>query len=127
MQLFGDSPQEVQLWRGRHHGISEVEQMCNRVKYITLSYQFTEEERREVDPCGHCGDRLYVKGLTASAALPPDATYRSFKRGQCRCHCSGADGAEEAEGRASLGCGRIHAIEAQVVGGVIVNASRVCS
>ena len=54
--------------------------MRNRVKYITLSYQFTEEERREVDPCGHCGDRLYVKGLTASAALPLDATYKRFKR-----------------------------------------------
>ena len=80
IQLFGGSPQEVQLWRGRHHDISEVEQMCNRVKYITLSYQFTEEERREVDPCGHCGDKLYAKGLTASAALPLDATCRCFKR-----------------------------------------------
>jgi hypothetical protein len=74
------APQEVQLWCGKHLDIAEVEQMRNRVKYITLSYQFTEEERREVDPCGHCGDRLYVKGLTASAALPLDATYRCFKR-----------------------------------------------
>ena len=74
------APQEVHLWRGKHLDISEVEQMRSRVKHITLSYQFTEEERREVDPCGHCGDRLYVKGLTASAALPLDATYRCFKR-----------------------------------------------
>ena len=54
--------------------------MRNRVKFITLSYQFTEEERREVDPCSHCGDRFYVEGLTASAALPLDATCRCFKR-----------------------------------------------
>ena len=49
------APQEVQLWRGKHLNISEVEQIRNRIKYITLSHQFTEEERREVDPCGHCG------------------------------------------------------------------------
>ena len=74
------APQEVQLWCGKHLDIAEVEQMRNRVKYITLSYQFTEEERREVDPRGHCGARFYLEGLTTSAALPLDATSRSVKR-----------------------------------------------
>ena len=73
------APQEVQLWRGKHLDISEVEQMRNRIKYINLSYQFTEEERREVDPCGHCGARFYLEGLTASAALPQDGAHKSVK------------------------------------------------
>ena len=63
--------------RGKHLDISEVEQMRSRVKYTTLSYQFMEEERREVDPCGHCGARLYLVGLAAAAALPLDATHRA--------------------------------------------------
>ena len=74
------APHEVQSWRGKHLDISEVEQMRNRIKYITLSYQFTEEERRVVDPCGHCGARFSIEGLTASAALPQDATHRPVKR-----------------------------------------------
>ena len=74
------APQEVQLWRGRHLDISEVEQMRNRIKYITLCYQFTEVERHEVDPCGHCGARFDLEGLTASAALPRDGAHKSVER-----------------------------------------------
>ena len=74
------APQEVQSWRGKCLDISEVEQMRNRIKYITLCYQFTEVERHEVDPCGHCGARFYLEGLTASAALPQDGAHKSVKR-----------------------------------------------
>ena len=69
------------------------------------------------------GDVMQYIRRAASAALPLDAAHRSVKRAQCRCHGSGADGAEEVEGRASLRCGRVRATEAKVVGGVLVSAT----
>ena len=67
--------------RGKHLDISEVEQMRNRLKYISLSQLPAHgRERREVDPYGHCGARFYLDGLTAAAALPLDATHRSVNR-----------------------------------------------
>ena len=69
--VFLTAPQEVALHRGKKKDEGETEQMNSRIKYRRLTYTIPPGEREEVDPCAHCGARVYLEGRSAGA--PPAA------------------------------------------------------
>jgi hypothetical protein len=42
--------------------------MRNRIQYITLHHSIPADERQEVNPCPHCGARLYLEGTKPLAS-----------------------------------------------------------
>ena len=71
------APQEIAFYRGKKRDDYETKQMNARVKYEYLHYIVPEEERKEIDPCAHCGARCYLEGDGApgsSQAAPAPAT-----------------------------------------------------
>ena len=72
--VFLTAPQEVSLWRGKRVDEFETEQTRCRIKRLRHHYAYLGAERKEVEPCGHCGARLYLEGsLEDFAAAPPAA------------------------------------------------------
>ena len=76
--VFITAPQEIALYRGKKKDAYETDQMDKRVKYIHLPYGIPQESLREVDPCAHCGARLYLEGSTGyvmpSPCTPPSSS-----------------------------------------------------
>ena len=75
--VFMTAPQEIAFYRGKKRDDYETKQMNARVKYEYLHYIVPEEERKEIDPCAHCGARCYLEGDGApgsSQAAPAPAT-----------------------------------------------------
>jgi hypothetical protein len=61
--VFLTAPAEVVLKRYGKEVVAETEQMRKRIKYITLTYQIPEEQRKEVlEVCPFCTARLYLEG-----------------------------------------------------------------
>ena len=73
--VFFTAPQEISLYRGRKRDDYETSQMANRVKYTYMSYIIPGQQRKEVDPCGYCGAKLYLEGdsQASSSQTPPPA------------------------------------------------------
>jgi hypothetical protein len=72
--VFLTAPAEVVLKRYNKEVTTETEQMRKRIKYLTLTHQIPEEQRKEVlAVCPHCTARLYLEGkelLDNPAAQP---------------------------------------------------------
>ena len=66
---FLTAAQEVSIWRGRERDECETDQARCRIRYIPLRHEFTEDERRECKPCGHCGARGYLEGLSGGVPV----------------------------------------------------------
>ena len=64
------APQEVSLRRGGQVDAYETDQAASRIKYIHLKHPFVKAARRECDPCGHCGARCFLEGLSSSGSSP---------------------------------------------------------
>ena len=71
--VFITAPQEIALYRGKKRDDYETSQMAARVKYEYLSHPVPEAERKETDPCAHCGARCYLEGDKAPSTSPPAA------------------------------------------------------
>jgi hypothetical protein len=68
--LFVTTPQEAALWRGKRVEVFETEQMRFRITDLRLHYTSLGAERKEAEPCGHCGARLYLEGCLEDITLP---------------------------------------------------------
>jgi hypothetical protein len=71
--VFLTAPQEVALWRGKRVDEFETGQMRFRITDLRLHYAYLGAERKEVEPCGHCGARLYLEGCLEDIAHYNDA------------------------------------------------------
>ena len=61
--VFHTAPDEVKLKRYGKEVASETPQMRKRLKYIHLSHEIPEGERKEVAKvCSQCSARLYLEG-----------------------------------------------------------------
>ena len=61
--VFLTAPDEVKLKRYGKEVASETPQMRKRIKYIHLSHEIPEGERKEVAKvCSQCSARLYLEG-----------------------------------------------------------------
>ncbi len=63
--VFFTAPQEISLWRKgtKQRDDYETNQMAARIKYLRLSHVYSEDDRRECNPCACCGARIYLEGL----------------------------------------------------------------
>ena len=75
--VFFTAPQEIALYRGKKKDCYETSQMDARVEYAFLTHTIPRKDRQEVDPCAHCGARVYLEGdggpslpSSSSAGLP---------------------------------------------------------
>ena len=61
--VFLTAPREVALYRYGREVAHETKQMQKRIRYLELSYEVPDEERKEVlHVCGHCSARVYLEG-----------------------------------------------------------------
>ena len=63
--VFMTAPQEVALHHGKKRDDYETTQMSNRIYYIRSTHEFKKDpDAPELKPCGHCGARVYLEGLS---------------------------------------------------------------
>ncbi len=67
--VFFTAPQEIALYRGKRRDEYETSQMNARVSYCHLQHSILEQDRKETNPCAHCGARVYMEGVTGRAQM----------------------------------------------------------